>query len=206
MKLVKKVILFNKGNFSSSPQWRRIQRDIKQAIKNVTWPPNSNKFTIYPESGKERGKGNGVVPIKSSFCRELRKKGWELETKLSIATRSKPGPLDATLRLGKGETSPLFAVEWETGNISSSHRALNKMKLGIMKGVLIGGILVLPTRNLYKYLTDRIGNFQELEPYFDVWRSIPCKNGILGIYAVEHDATSTSVPRIAKGTDGRAII
>ncbi len=205
MKLVKKKILFDKRNFSSSQEWKRIQHDIVQAIKKVTWPPNSKKFTIYPESGKKRGQGNGVVPIKLSFCNELKKKGWELETPLSIATRSRPGPLDATLRLDDKKSS-LFAVEWETGNISSSHRALNKMTLGIIKGVLIGGILVLPTRNLYQYLTDRIGNFEELEPYFHLWESVLVKNGILGVYAVEHDSTSTTVPRIVKGTDGRAIV
>jgi len=205
MKLVKKEFLFDKGSFLSSSEWIRIQQDIKQAIKNVTWPPNSDKFTIYPESGKGRGKGNGVVPIKVTFCNELKKKGWELETPLSIATNSNPGPLDATLRVGRKETSPLFAVEWETGNISSSHRALNKMTLGIIKGILIGGILVLPTRNLYQYLSDRVGNFEELKPYFCLWKSITIKNGILGVYAVEHDATSTTVPKIGKGTDGRAI-
>jgi hypothetical protein len=36
--------------------------------------------------------------------------------------------------------------------ISSSHRALNKMVMGILNGTLIGGALVLPTRELYNYL------------------------------------------------------
>lgn len=205
MKIIKREILFDKGNFSSSKEWKLIRRNVEEAIKNVVWPPNSKKFTIYPESGKKRGQGNGVVPIKLSFCNNLEKKGWQLETPLLIAT-SKPGPLDATLKLKHGKASTLFAVEWETGNISSSHRSLNKMALGIIKGILIGGILVLPTRNLYQYLTDRIGNFEELSPYFDLWKSIKSKEGILVVYAVEHDATSTKVPRIKKGTDGRAIV
>jgi hypothetical protein len=46
---------------------------------------------------------------------------------------------------------------------------------------------------------------QELEPYLKLWRSLPCKNGLLEIIAVEHDATSTKVPRIKKMTAGRAL-
>ena len=79
------------------------------------------------------------------------------------------------------------------------------MALGLLKGVLAAGLLVVPTRELYQYLTDRIGNMEELEPYLDLWRSIPCENGILEILAIEHDATSTKVPRIPKATDGRAL-
>jgi hypothetical protein len=45
----------------------------------------------------------------------------------------------------------------------------------------------------------------ELDPYLELWRSIPCKEGVLEIVAVEHDATSTKVPRIPKGTAGRAL-
>jgi len=125
--------------------------------------------------------------------------GWDLETPVDIATLKRPGPLDATYKVG----NKLFAVEWETGNISSSHRAMNKMALGILKGILIGGLLVLPTRELYQYLTDRIGNFRELAPYFPLWRSLKCKEGYLGVLAVEHDFASTDVPRIPKGTNGR---
>ena len=196
MKLITKEVLFDQGNFSSTPEWERIQQDVEESIKKVTWPENSKKFTINPTN-----KGNGVKPIKLSFCDKIEKKGWELETRMSIATRSAPGPLYATIRL---RNDSVFAVEWETGNISSSHRALNKMSLGIRNGILIGGILVLPTRKLYQYLTDRVGNFAELEPYFDVWRSMRIKNGILCVYAVEYDDISKSVPRIVKGTDGRA--
>ena len=39
-----------------------------------------------------------------------------------------------------------------------------------------------------------------------MWKALPCKQGILEIVVVEHDATSTKVPRIKKGTDGRALV
>jgi hypothetical protein len=96
-------------------------------------------------------------------------------------------------------------LEWETGNISSSHRALNKIALGILRGIFIGGALVLPTRAMYKYLTDRIGNYDEIEPYFELWKKLPIKKGLLLVIAIEHDSVNGSVPRIPKGTDGRAI-
>jgi hypothetical protein len=79
------------------------------------------------------------------------------------------------------------------------------MAVGLMKGCLAGGILVVPSRKLYPFLTDRIGNIGELEPYLDLWKSVPCKQGILEILVIEHDGTSTKIPRIPKGTDGRAL-
>ena len=62
----------------------------------------------------------------------------------------------------------------------------------------------MPSRKLYPYLTDRISNWEELAPYLDLWKAVPCKHGLLEIVVIEHDATSTSVPKIPKGTDGRA--
>jgi hypothetical protein len=132
---------------------------------------------------------------------ELKRQGWKLEEPLGIAILKRPGNLDAVLYTKFGPV----ALEWETGNISSSHRALNKMALGLMKGILAAGILVVPSRELYKYLTDRVGNMAELEPYLELWRRIPCQRGVLEIVAIEHDATSTRVPRIPKGTSGRAL-
>jgi hypothetical protein len=80
------------------------------------------------------------------------------------------------------------------------------MALGLLQGHLAGGALILPTRDLYRYLTDRVGNYRELEPYFPLWAKLPVRNGYLGVIAVEHDAVSLDVPRITKGTDGRALI
>ena len=99
----------------------------------------------------------------------------------------------------------LFCVEWKTGNISLSHRSVNKMALGIMKKALIGGALILPTREMYQYFTDHIGNFRELSLYFPLWKSLNIEEGLLLIIAIEHDAVSDKAPRIPKGTDGRAL-
>ena len=201
MKIVRVEALISYGAYAASSMWQRTRDSLHVAIREVDWPRGSGKFTIYPESGKQRAEGNGVKPIKSGLMGELRKQGWKLEEPMDIATLKKPGKLDAVLYTDYGPV----ALEWETGNISSSHRALNKMALGLLKGKLACGILVVPSRKLYRYLTDRIGNMAELEPYLDLWRSIPCEQGLLEIVTIEHDATSVDVPRIPKGTSGRAL-
>lgn len=201
MRIIRVEVLQSIGDFARSGQWTSIRTELHDAVTRLDWPPGSGSFTIYPESGKKRGQGNGVKPIKAGLMHELEEKGWKVEEPLNIATVNRPGKLDAV------RTTPLgpVALEWETGNISSSHRALNKMALGLMKGVLAGGVLVVPSRKLYKYLTDRVGNISELEPYFDLWRAIPCQGAVLEVVVVEQDAESRDVPRIPKGTDGRAL-
>lgn len=201
MKIVKVETLISAGSFPKSSFWTDAEKAIRSAIIGVDHPVGTGKFTIYPESGKARGEGNGVKPIKDLFVNKLVRVGWKSEEPLKITSDAKPGDLDAVL-YGKPGT---VAVEWETGNISSSHRALNKMVLGLMKGIIQAGVLVVPSRKMYKFLTDRVGNFAELEPYLDVWKAIPVKNGVLKIIVIEHDAESKSVPRIKKGTDGRAL-
>ena len=201
MKIVREETLISCGKYAASAEWKEARESLYQAIREVDWPRGSGTFTIYPQSGKRRREGNGVAPIKLGLMEELKKQGWKLEEPLDIAVLRKPGKLDAVLYTGYGPV----ALEWETGNISSSHRALNKMALGLLKGVLACGILVVPSRELYKYLTDRIGNMAELEPYLDLWRSIPCEQGVLEIVTIEHDAASKDVPRIPKGTSGRAL-
>lgn len=201
MKIVGVEVLQSCGKYAASKEWRATRAMLHGAIKRVSWPPGRKGFTIYPESGKKSGQGNGVKPIKNELMQELRENGWKLEEPLNVATLKRPGKLDAVLYTSYGP----FAVEYETGNISSSHRALNKMALGLLKGVLAGGILIVPSRQLYKYLTDRVGNIAELEPYLELWRSVPCNEGVLEVVVVEHDAESTKVPKIPKGTDGRAL-
>lgn len=201
MKIVSVETLISCGTFPQSDDWKKLRADLHADILTMEWPPGSGKFTIYPESGKKRGEGNGVVPIKDGLMLRLHKRGWKLEEPLDIATVVRPGKLDAVYYSSAGPV----AVEWETGNISSSHRALNKMCLGLLKGLLVAGVLIVPSRAFYKFLTDRVGNIAELLPYLDLWKSTPCKNGVLEILVVEYDDTSTDVPKIGKGTDGRAL-
>ena len=201
MKIVEEISLQSIGPFSKSGAWTKTRKALHKAIREVEWPAGSGKFSIYPESGKARGKGNGVTPIKLGLMAELELQGWVTEDSPESSSKTRPGDLDAVLTSDRG----LIALEWETGNISSSHRALNKMALWLMQSKLVAGILVVPSSAFAKYLTDRIGNIRELMPYLELWKSIPVKNGVLEIAVIEHDDTSTSVPRIPKGTSGRAL-
>ncbi|RAQ96834.1 PDDEXK family nuclease [Thermogemmatispora tikiterensis] len=201
MKIVKSKILIDKGGFSSLPSWQRIRSDVLQAIASIQWPPGSGAFVLYDELGKRRGEGNGVKPIKDACMLYLREQGWLLEYDLGLPGI---GKVDAVYLVDGKQ----FALEWETGNISSSHRSLNKMALAMLKGTLIGGVLILPSRIMYRYLTDRIGNFEEITPYFPLWEALGTfvNIGILWVIAIEQDAVSKSVPRIEKGRDGRALM
>ena len=202
MKIVEIHDVFSMGPFPQSEEWQTVCKHVQEAIYATDWPHGSGQFTIYPESGKKRGEGNGVVPIKKPCIRHLRKFDW-LTEKLPPLERGviKPGDLDALFKCSAG----FIGFEWETGNISSSHRAINKLLLTMQAGGLVGGFLVVPSDQLKLFLTDRIGNIGELRPYLPLWSSIPIKEGVLRIVVVEHDATSFDVPRIPKGTDGRAI-
>ena len=202
MKIVQVHDVVTRGKFPRSGAWRRACRQVASAIRATDWPHGSGRFTIYPESGKERGRGNGVLPIKLPCIRRLTDLGWEKEglppeKQYAVST----GDLDALLKTPSG----YIGFEWETGNISSSHRAVNKLLLALLRQDLVGGFLVVPSDKLKTYLTDRIGNIGELRPYFPLWSSVPVKNGALRIVVVEHDGESKRVPRIPKMTAGRAL-
>jgi hypothetical protein len=194
MKIVENLLIFNKGDFFSSYEFPLIEQELAAAIKLVVWGAE-DKFVINPKP-----KENGVNPIKKEFIKHLVSCGWEPEVRMSIVKGMSPGPIDVIKRTSQG----IFAVEWETGNISSSHRALNKIALGIIQKQIIGGILILPKRNLSQYLTDRIGNYEELAPYFELYSNLNIEAGVMGIIGVDYDKTSIDVPIIPKGKDGNA--
>jgi hypothetical protein len=94
-------------------------------VKKCGWPPGNKTFTIHPQSGKKRGEGNGVVPIKLEFIKELRTRGWTIEGAAKNQLGQELGDFDAVIL---GPEGPIVA-EWETGNISSSHRSMNKLTM-----------------------------------------------------------------------------
>ena len=194
MKLIQMKALITAGDFELTHDFASIQDDIDTGLRAMEWPPGTKSFSLNPTL-----KGNGVKPIKSAFMKHLGERGWFLEHRMELGSRLKPGPVDAVRPVG---SKKFFAVEWETGNISSSHRAVNKMALGLIDGLLAGGILIFPSRHMYKYLTDRVGNFEELEPYFPIWEKLNIDEGYLAILEIEPDAYSEDVPLFPKGTDG----
>ena len=51
--------LLSRGQYAGSAEWKTTRKSLYKAIREVDWPRGSGTFTIYPESGKARGKGNG---------------------------------------------------------------------------------------------------------------------------------------------------
>jgi hypothetical protein len=184
------------GSFQNSFEWKSANAEIETAIKCVDWPHGSGSFTINPIL-----KGNGVNPIKIPCVNHLCSKGWRTEALPKMGTVLGTGDLDALREFDSGKS---IGFEWETGNISSSHRALNKLMLAMKEGHL-QGVLVLPARHFARYLTDRIGNYEELLPYFPLFRDYPLEGrGVLQVIAVAHDNENRQVELIPKGKDGNA--
>lgn len=96
MKFVKMEVLIDNGEFSASDEWKIIYSQIKQAIAAIEWPQGSGSFTIHKQSGKKRGEGSAVKPIKDACMAKLQGFGWDLETTFDISAVSRPGPIDAT--------------------------------------------------------------------------------------------------------------
>lgn len=193
MKIVKLEYLKATGNFFYTEEYQELINTLSKRITELVWHDNQ-KFIINPIK-----KGNGVKPIRKLFCENL-PPNWIGEDKFDVLLGKKPGPIDAVIETTFGR----FAIEWETGNISSSHRALNKLAIGIIQNKLIGGILILPTKRFYQYLTDRVGNYEELEPYFPLYKHLDIGEGVLAIIAVEYDDIDKNAPIIPKGKDGNA--
>jgi hypothetical protein len=211
VKILEALDIVNAGTFSRTTTWRRAVADVETAIEIADWPHGSGLFSLNPDpiTGKE-GKvdrhPNGVQPIKVPMLQHLKSRGWETEAlpELPVGHEGqdvlKTGDLDALL----SDRGRYVGFEWETGNISSSHRAINKLLDGMTRGSLQGGILALPMRSMQRYLTDRVGNFEELSPYFEFWSRYPIPNGVLRVYGTIHDTLDSLVPHIPKGKDGRA--
>jgi len=224
MKISHTHVLVDEGDFSSADAWEESRKQVTESIESVNWPPGNDEFVIKPKIT-----GNGVNPITDSFEEILDgKEGWSSTGRTHLKTVlhemglfdeviEKLSPyyddpedfisspwFDAVQELEVNGESELSVVEWETGNISSSHRSLNRITLGLVTGIITAGIVILPTREMYQYLTDRVGNYPELEPYFVIWESLSSaiENGIIEVIAVEHDATSDDVPLTGKLKDG----
>lgn len=207
MKIVNWDVLVD-NDYSDTPEFAIVDAHIcdgidrikwPPGIDRIKWPPGNDKFVINPESGKKRGEGNGVKPIKDAFTEHLVHEGWTLERER----------FDAHYEFESDSSLP-FVVEWETGNISSSHRSVNRIALNMTLEQISGGVVIVPSGELKPYLTDRVGNRPELVSYFPLWRLwgalAEFRSSYLAIVTVEHDATSWDVPRIGKGTDGRALL
>lgn len=228
MKWLRTLILFDRGDVAASEDWRAIHDSYVRSIQSIDHPKGSGTLTLRRKVKLKDGQSNrnGVKYLKHRFLEHLVSvEGWKPESGFDLDK----GSTAPTLRLypnlvahsepitstfGKFDfvtTAPNgthVAIEWETGNISSSHRSLNKLVIALNSGKIQVGVLIVPSRNLYEHLTDRIGNIGELSPYLSFWNSIGIgvKHGLLVISIVEHHALTVNkkIPYLGTGKDGRA--
>lgn len=143
---------------------------------------------------------NGVVPVKEKIYQQLEERyGWFREKPLPYLKNvaQKGGPIDVYKPFGN--MAPYFKVglEFETGNISSAHRSMNKLCVGIQKEDIDMAILMMPMKKLAYYLTDRVSNYEELQPYFLLLDNYP-----FVVFGFDADEYSLSTPLLPKGKDG----
>ena len=197
MKIVERIDVVSLGGVASQKKGKTAAKEVETAILATDWPHGSGSFKLNP--GVEKN-ANGVLPMKLPCISKLKEFGWEAERLPKELAGVPMGNLDA-IKQTRGVT---IGFEWETGNISSSHRAINKIFHAMLKGGIIGGFLVLPSENMRRFLTDRIGNITELREYFPVWQAIAFPQGVFRILVVEHDELDQTAPLIPKQKDGNA--
>jgi Restriction endonuclease BamHI len=195
MRIVETIDVISAGAVSESADWRLAWKTVKRAIEITDWPHGSGSFTIRPERH-----ANGVGPMKGPCIGELARNGWQTERLPKQLAGVGMGNLDAILTTVTG----IFGFEWETGNISSSHRAVGKLIHCMQQGGIAGGFLVVPSDSLKVHLTDRIGNNGELRAYIPLWGQMSVSSGMLRFVVIEHDSTSPTVALIPKDWSGRA--
>ncbi|WEN14649.1 hypothetical protein PY254_15655 [Rhodanobacter sp. AS-Z3] len=228
MRWLRTLVLFDKGNVVSSSDWQTLHEAYVRAINRVEHPAGTGRLKLRRKARLPSGQWdrNGVTPLKAQFLRSMvMDEHWQPEGAFDISgprrspdVRLYPGmaPHEEPITSDFGAfdfitTAPSgthVAIEWETGNISSSHRSLNKLAIALAAGKIQAGVLILPSRELYEHLTDRIGNIGELSPYLGMWSGLSStvERGLLAVTVVEHDElTDDSAHSYLKtGTDGRS--
>ena len=163
-------------------------------MHNVT--SGGNKFVLNNTSKN----CNGVVPLKENTYRILEETyGWYREKPLSYFKndRKKGGPIDVYKEFPSVPTTVRAGLEFETGNISSAHRSLNKLCVGIQNQELDIAFLMMPVSRMSYFLTDRVANYEELEPYFILLTNYP-----FVVFGFDADIYSPNIPPLPKGRDG----
>lgn len=173
---------------------RQAYQEIETAIR-LNFTEGLNHFVI---NCSEKN-CNGVVPIKEKIYEKLELEyQWFREKPLPYLRdeAKKGGPIDVYKQFG---ASPFFKVglEFETGNISSAHRSMNKLCLGLLTSDLDMAVLMMPIKKMAFYLTDRVSNYEELEPYFPLLEFYP-----FIVFGFDAEAYDQSAPLLCKGRDG----
>jgi hypothetical protein len=78
-----------------------------------------------------------------------------------------------------------FCVELETGDLGRAIMMLNKLTLGILRGVLAGGALVMLNGGHHSKCSIKKVSFAVLQMYFDVWKAVQVPEGLLVVIGAE---------------------
>lgn len=228
MRWLRTLVLFDKGNVISSDDWRGLHESYLRAIASIDHPEGTGTLTLREKVKLPNGQWqrNGVGYLRTRFLRSMTEtEGWRSEGDVDLSRDREQPPIKLYPSLADyrepitsdfggfdfmttATNGTRIAIEWETGNISSSHRSMNKLAIALTNGIIEIGVLILPSRALYDHLTDRIGNIGELSGYLAMWEGLKAvvARGLLVITVVEHDdlTTDPTIEYLTAGLDGRS--
>ncbi len=228
MKWLRTLVIFDRGEVVTTSDWQTIHESYVRSILSIDYPKEAGSLTLRRKVKRPDGQWNrnGVCYLRSRFLDHMiNNEKWRSEVDVDFGKDRVPPHLRLypSLELHREPITSEFgdfdfvttapagthvAIEWETGNISSSHRSMNKLAIALASGKIQAGVLIVPSRNLYEHLTDRIGNIGELSGYLSMWKDLEARvaRGLLAISIVEHDSLTNdpAFPYLPAGKDGRA--
>ena len=92
MKVIRTIVVFDRGGLIDSEQWARMHETITGAVLKIVHPPGSDRFIIRRKVQKLDARGkpskqwvrNGVVSIKRQFLANLTNAGWRAEVPVGL--------------------------------------------------------------------------------------------------------------------------
>lgn len=228
MKCLRTLILFAQGDVISSEDWKDLHESYVRSIASIDHPRGSGSLQLRRKVKLVNGQWarNGVGYLRSRFLDHMTTaENWRPEMNVDLGRDREQPPIRLYPSLesyrepitsdfggfdfiSTGSRGLKVAIEWETGNISSSHRSMNKLAIALSNGIIQVGVLIVPSRDLYEHLTDRVGNIGELSGYLSMWKSLKSSvpRGLLALTVVEHDTLTSDAefPYLPTGNDGRA--
>lgn len=228
MKCLRTLLLFDVGGVTETADWQQLHKSYVASINKIDFPEGGGRLLLRRKVRRQDGQWqrNGVKYLRKRFLKHMTlEEGWKAEVSVDLNRERDQPPIQLypsleeyrepiTSDFGgfdfvtRGQSGVRMAIEWETGNISSSHRSMNKLAIALQSGIIEAGILILPSRLLYEHLTDRIGNISELSGYLAMWAGLreSVERGVFAVTIVEHDELTDdeSHPYLPVGSDGRA--
>jgi hypothetical protein len=179
MKIVRTEYLVCAGDFAESLEWERIQGDIACGIVAICRIKPGCKAS---EMENRSSRGKHAYPLwRQAFAAKLETLGWLPNVHFNNTPLQLCTPFDLGLAIRNGN----FCVELATGDLSHTIMVLNKLTLGILSGVLVGGVMVmLNEERRAKFAAERL-SFDALQMYFDVWKAVKVPEGLLVVIAAE---------------------